>query len=63
MSQNVTKSSDKDKLQVILYDMIEGFKSIQSSDCDIVSDDDRTDIQEIIDIISNKKQKENKIAN
>lgn len=63
MSQNVTKSSDKDQLQVILYSITEKFKSLQSSDCDIIFDEDITDIQKIVDIISDRLQKEITIGN
>lgn len=62
MSQNVI-STDKGELQVILYDIAEKFKSLQSSDCDVIFDEDRTDTQEIINIISDRIQKENNLAN
>ena len=62
MSQNVI-SSDKDQLQVILCSIAEKFKSLQSFDCDIIFDEDRTDIQEIVDIISDRMQKESNIGN
>ena len=63
MSQNVKKSHDEDELQVILCSMTEKFKSLQSFDCDIIFDEDITDIQKIVDIISDRLQKESNIAN